>query len=200
MTMTSRPATLTARRAEELRLEIAMAARDIFLADGSLSATVDRICEAVGIAPRTFHRHFPVKEDVVLPLFRRFGSLSLQVLADAGMHDDSVDVLVEAFSTEVPKRGQVEVDRSFMALVLDDPQYRLRWLDWGQDLVDPVTEFLDARFDVGTDPFARELPAQLVIQACRHAYVYWVEHGDFASLRSALRIAMTMIVGPLTPR
>ncbi len=68
------------------------------------------------------------------------------------------------------------------------------------DLVDPVTEFLDARFDVGTDPFVRELPAQLVIQACRHAYVYWVEHGDFASLRSALRIAMTMIVGPLTPR
>src|SRR5690348_2958956 len=200
MTTTGRPATLTARRAEELRLEIAMAARDIFLADGSLSATVDRICEAVGIAPRTFHRHFPVKEDVVLPLFRQFGSLSLHVLADAGTHDDAVDVLVEAFSTEVPKRGRVEVDRAFMALVLDDPQYRLRWLDWGQDLVDPVTEFLDARFDVGTDPFVRELPAQLVIQACRHAYVYWVEHGDFASLRSALRIAMSMIVGPLTPR
>jgi len=200
MTVTGRPATLTERRAEELRLEIAVAARDIFLADGSLSATVERICDAVGIAPRTFHRHFPVKADVVLPLFRKFGSLSLHVLADAGTHGDAVDVLVQAFSTEVPKRGQVELDRAFMALVLNDAQYRLRWLDWGQDLVGPITEFLEARFDIGVDPFARELPAQLMIQACRHAYVHWVEHGDFNSLRSTLRIAMTMIVGSLTPR
>ncbi|MDX1893108.1 TetR/AcrR family transcriptional regulator [Mycolicibacterium sp. 050158] len=200
MAARARPATLTERRAEELRLEIAMAARDIFLAEESLSATVDRICQAVGIAPRTFHRHFPVKEDVVLPLFGRFGSLSLRVLADGGTSGDAVDVLVRAFSTEVPKRGQVEVDRAFMALVLGDPQYRLRWLDWGQHLVGPITDFLDARFDLGTDPFARELPAQLVTQACRHAYVYWVEHGDFTSLRSALRVAMEMIVGCLRPR
>jgi AcrR family transcriptional regulator len=194
-----KPATLTERRAEELRLDIAVAARDIFLSDGSTSATVERICDAVGIAPRTFHRHFPVKEDVVLPLFRQFGTLSLDVLTDAGTEGDAVDVLVEAFSTEVPRRGQVDLDRAFMTLVLDTPGYRLRWLDWGQDLAGPVTDFLDARFDLGRDPFTRELPAQLVIQACRHAYVYWVEHGDFADLRAALRTAMQMIVGALAP-
>ena len=197
MALTGRPATLTERRAEELRLELAVAARDIFLADGSFSATVERICEVVGIAPRTFHRHFPVKEDIILPLFGKFGSLSVHVLADAQPGSDPVDVLVHAFGSEVPKRGQFEVDRAFMALVLSDPQYRLRWLDWGQDLAGPITEFLDARFDLGTDSFSRELPAQLIIQACRHAYVHWVEHGDFASLRSALRIAMEMIVGSL---
>jgi AcrR family transcriptional regulator len=197
--MASRPGTLTERRAEELRLDIATAARDIFLADGATTATVERICDTVGVAPRTFHRHFPVKEDVILPLFREFGTLSVHVLEGAGTDGDAVDALVEAFSTEIPKRGQVEIDRSFMALVIDNPQYRLRWLDWGQDLVEPITDFLDARFDLGSDPFTRELPAQLVIQACRHAYVYWVEHGDFTSLRSALRVAMQMIVGSLTP-
>jgi AcrR family transcriptional regulator len=197
MALTGKPATLTERRAEELRLEVAVAARDIFLADGSFSATVERICEAVGIAPRTFHRHFPVKEDVILPLFGKFGSLSIHVLADAEAGSDPVEVLVQAFGTEVPKRGQFEVDRAFMALVLSDPQYRLRWLDWGQDLIGPITDFLDARFDLGTDSFSRELPAQLVIQACRHAYVHWVEQGDFAGLQSALRIAMEMIVGSL---
>jgi AcrR family transcriptional regulator len=180
-------------------LDIAVAARDIFLSDGSTSATVERICDAVGIAPRTFHRHFPEKEDVVLPLFRQFGTLSLDVLTDAGTDRHAVDVLVEAFSTEVPKRGQVDLDRAFMALVLDTPGYRLRWLDWGQDLADPITDYLDARFDLGHDPFTRELPAQLVIQACRHAYVYWVEHGDFTDLRAALRTAMQMIVGALPP-
>ncbi len=35
MALTGKPATLTERRAEELRLEVAVAARDIFLADGS---------------------------------------------------------------------------------------------------------------------------------------------------------------------
>lgn len=192
-----RPATLTERRAEELRLDIAIAARDIFLADGSTSATVERICQAVGIAPRTFHRHFPVKEDVVMPLFRQFGTLSLEVLAAAPRDGDVVDILVEAFSTEVPKRGQVEFDRTFMALVVSAPQYRLRWLDWGQELVGPITEFLDARVGLSTDPSTRELPAQLIIQACRHAYVQWVEHGDFGSLRSVLRAGMSMIVGAL---
>lgn len=119
-----KPTTLTERRAEELRLEIAIAARDIFLADGSTSATVERICGAVGIAQRTFHRHFPVKEDVILPLFRQFGMLSAEILAEAGTSGDTVGVLVEAFSTEVPKRGRIEMDRTFMSLVIDDPQYR----------------------------------------------------------------------------
>src|SRR6478735_8578955 len=96
-----RPATLTERRAEQLRLDIAIAARDIFLAEGSTSATVERICQAVGIAPRTFHRHFPVKEDVVMPLFRQFGTLSVEVLHDAPRTSDTVEILVKAFSTEV---------------------------------------------------------------------------------------------------
>lgn len=193
-----RPATLTERRAEELRLDIAIAARDIFLADGSTSATVERICQAVGIAPRTFHRHFPVKEDVVMPLFRQFGTLSIEVLAGAPPDGDVVDILVEAFSTEVPRRGQVEFDRTFMALVVSAPQYRLRWLDWGQELVGPITEFLDARIGLADDPLTRELPAQLIIQTCRHAYLQWVAHGDFGSLRSVLRTGMSMVIGGLS--
>lgn len=198
-TVDSRPATLTARRAEELRLTIALAARDIFLATGSTSATVERICEAVGVAPRTFHRHFPVKEDVVLPLFRRFGSLSLDVLAEADVDGDAVEVLVEAFSTEVPRRGRMDVDRAFLALMINDPQYRLRWLDWGQDLVEPITGFLDRRFDLDTEPYVRELPAQLIVQACRYTYEDWAEHGDFARLRAILSSAMRMIIGSLDP-
>ncbi|MBN3512464.1 TetR/AcrR family transcriptional regulator [Mycolicibacterium nivoides] len=197
MQVASKPATLTERRAEELRFEIALAARDLFLSEGSTSVTVDRICTAAGIAPRTFHRHFPVKEDVVLPLFRRFGSLSIEMLAHAAPQGDVVEVLVEAFSTEVPKRGTVEFDRTFMALVVNDPQYRLRWLDWGQDLIGPITEFLAARFNLGSNPSTRELPAQLVIQVCRHAYLHWVADGDFAGLRAALRVGMQMVVGAL---
>jgi len=201
--------TLTERRAEDLRMDIAVAARDIFLTDGSTTATVERICEAVGIASRTFHRHFPVKEDVVMPLFRQFGKLSVQVLQESPATSDAVDTLIEAFGSELAKRGEVEIGRSFMALMIADPQYRLRWLDWGEDLAEPISAFLNARFDLGADPFGRTLPAQLVIQVCRHAYVYWVHNGDFDSLESALRAGFEMIVrclpklpgpsGPVSP-
>ncbi|MEY8015959.1 TetR/AcrR family transcriptional regulator [Mycobacterium servetii] len=191
--------TRSERRAEQLRLDIAIAARDIFLAQGSTSATVERICEEAGIAPRTFHRHFPVKEDVVMPLFREFGRLSVQVLHHAPSTSNAVDTLVEAFSTEVPKRGQVEMDRRFLALMLNDPQYRLRWLDWGEDLAEPISEFLAARFDLGADPFRRELPAQLVIQCCRHAYVHWVVDGDLRRLKRGLRTGIEMALASLTP-
>jgi AcrR family transcriptional regulator len=191
--------TLTERRAGELRVAIAVAARDIFLADGSTTATVERICETVGIAPRTFHRHFPVKEDVVMPLFAQFGMLSVEVLQESPVDRDVVSTLIEAFGSELAKRGEVEIGRSFMSLILADPQYRLRWLDWGEHLADPISEFLNARFDLGADPFGRTLPAQLVIQVCRHAYVYWVHSGDFDGLESALRVGFDMIVGCLRP-
>jgi AcrR family transcriptional regulator len=198
VTAQKRP-TLSERRAEQFRLDIAMAARDIFLAEGSTSATVERICEAVGIAPRTFHRHFPVKEDVVMPLFREFGRLSIQSLQQAPSESDPVDTLVEAFGTEVPRRGQVEIDRRFLELMLRAPQYRLRWLDWGEDLAAPISDFLAARYDLGTDAFRRDLPGHLVIQTCRQAYVYWVEDGDFDHLKSALRTGVEMIVAALAP-
>lgn len=199
VTAQKRP-TLSERRAEQFRLDIAIAARDIFLAEGSTSATVERICEAVGIAPRTFHRHFPVKEDVVMPLFREFGRLSVQSLQQAPSESDAVDTLVEAFGTEVPRRGRVEIDRRFLELMLRAPQYRLRWLDWGEDLAAPISDFLAARYDLGADPFRRELPAHLVIQTCRQAYVHWVEDGDFDHLKSALRTGIEMIVAALSPR
>lgn len=198
MSLPTRP-TLTERRAEELRMSIALAARDIFLADGSTSATVERICEAVGIATRTFHRHFPVKEDVVMPLFREFGNLSVQVLRESPDSSDTVETLVKAFTTEVAGRGRLELDRSFMALVISDPQYRLRWLDWGEDLADPITDFLAPRVDLGTDPFIRTLPSHLIIQACRQSYVRWVNDRDFDKLESTLRAGMQMIVKSLPP-
>jgi AcrR family transcriptional regulator len=195
----SRKQSLSERRADQLRLDIAVAARDIFLAEGSTSATIERICEAAGIAARTFHRHFLVKEDVVMPLFRQFGRLSVQVLQQAPSTSDAVDTLVEAFSTEVPKRGQAETDRRFLALMITDPQYRLRWLDWGQGLSEPISEFLAARFELGADPVHRELPAQLVIQCCRHAYHHWADDGDFRRLKAVLRAGFEMTVASLPP-
>jgi len=191
---------LTERRAEELRLEIAITARDLFVADGDTSATVERICEIVGIAPRTFHRHFPVKEDVIMPLLGSFGEVSLEVLEQSSPDADPIDTLVHAFTTEVAERHVEEFDRKFMTLIVKDAQYRLRWLDWGEKLCEPVTEFLARHFDLGEDPFLRALPARLIIETGRQVYIRWVESGDFAELGASHRAGMRMILASLRRR
>jgi AcrR family transcriptional regulator len=199
VTRSAKPS-LTERRAEELRLEIALTARDLFVAGGDTSATVERICEIVGIAPRTFHRHFPVKEDVIMPLLRSFGEVSLQVLEQSGPNADPVDTLVHAFTTEVAERHVEEFDRKFMTLIVKDAQYRLRWLDWGEDLSEPITEFLARHFHLGEDPFLRTLPAHLIIETARQVYIQWIDSGDFAQLEASHRAAMQMILSTLRRR
>ncbi|MFP1153663.1 TetR/AcrR family transcriptional regulator [Mycobacterium sherrisii] len=166
---------LAERRAGELRLDIARAARDLFIAQGDTSATIEQICDTVGIVPRTFHRHFPAKEDVLGPLFRRSETIMTDVLTEAAIDADPVDVLVDVFTSEVIVRQSPDFDRKFMALMVNTPQYRLRWMEWGESLCEPITEFLSTRFDLGADEFLRCMPARLVVHISRHAYMVWAE-------------------------
>lgn len=198
MTKPARPS-LTERRADELRLTIALTARDLFTSDGDTSATVERICEIVGINPRTFHRHFPVKEDVVIPLFRQFQQPIVETLEQAAADADPVETLVHAFTTSVADRHVEEFDRKFMTLIVENPQYRLRWLDWGDDLCGPLTDFLASHFDLGADAFLRILPTQLIIHTCRQVYIHWVHSGDFTDVQAAHRAGMKMILAGLRP-
>ena len=67
------------------------------------------------------------------------------------------------------------------------------------NLTDPITEFLDHRVDLGTEPFVRTLPAQLVIEVCRQAYIHWVQDADITTLESVIRAGMQMIVRAMPP-
>lgn len=183
--MPRRP-TITQRRTEQLRLDIARAARGLFIAEGDTSATIERICDAVGIVPRTFHRHFPVKEDVLGPLFGRSENIMINVLAQATADADPVDVLVDMFTSEVIHRSSPDFDRKFMALMVHTPPYRLRWMQWGENLCEPITEFLSSRFALGDDEFLRRMPARLVVHVSRHAYMQWADAKDGEESPTAL--------------
>lgn len=195
MEKSARP-TLTERRAEELRRSIALAARELFITAGNTSATVEQICAIVGISPRTFHRHFPVKEDVFSPLFQESEQIIVEILRTAPDDADPVEVLAHAFTTEVHRRQTMEFDRKFMELTINTPPYRLRWLEWGEKLCGEITVFLDRYLDLGTDPFLRALPAQLAMQTMRQAYIHWVDGGhsrDFAEVERLLLRGMRML-------
>ncbi|WP_329243863.1 TetR/AcrR family transcriptional regulator [Streptomyces sp. NBC_01478] len=65
---TGRPPLTEARKAE-IRLEIARAAVELFVAQGVAATTGDQIGHAVGVSARTVWRYFPSKESCVRPLF-----------------------------------------------------------------------------------------------------------------------------------
>ncbi|MFB7425554.1 TetR/AcrR family transcriptional regulator [Streptomyces hydrogenans] len=65
---TGRPP-LTEERKAEIRLEIAHAAVDLFVAQGVAATTGEQIGQAVGVSARTVWRYFPSKEACVAPLF-----------------------------------------------------------------------------------------------------------------------------------
>lgn len=57
---------LTERRKAQTRLHIARTAAGLFVRDGLRATRAEDIAHAAGVAPRTFYRYFPTKEDVVL--------------------------------------------------------------------------------------------------------------------------------------
>ena len=185
---------LTERRTLELRLAIAQAARELFVQAGNTSPTISQICEIVGIVPRTFHRHFTVKEDVLGPLFEWRAGVILSVLADAPADADVVETLTRAFTTDVESRGSIQSDRQLMRVVVDDLAYRLRWLQWWEQFAAPITQFLSGRVELPDDPFLRKLPAELVMQASRLIYLRWVDTGDFDETRRLHHEALQGII------
>ncbi|MEU8957560.1 TetR family transcriptional regulator [Streptomyces sp. NPDC048518] len=60
---------LTERRKNETRLDIARTAAALFVADGLRATRAEDIARAAGVAPRTFYRYFATKEESVAPLF-----------------------------------------------------------------------------------------------------------------------------------
>lgn len=179
--------TLTERRAEELRLSIAQTAADIFVADGDTSATVERIAAAAGVATRTFYRHFPVKEDVVRPLFRRSSAEVVATLRDAPADGDVVETLVAAWTAQLHEGSLTGLERRFLQLMSSTPQYRLRWMEVDDELCDAIAAFLRDRVPLGEHPLHRSLPAYLVVQATRHIFDYWISSDTGEDIAELLR-------------
>jgi len=186
--------TLTERRAEELRLTIAQTASDIFVADGDTSATVERIADAAGVSPRTFYRHFPVKEDVVRPLFRRSSAGVIAHLRAAPAGSDVLETLVAAWTSQLHEGSLTDLERRFLRLMSTTPQYRLRWMEVDDELCDAVAEFLHQRIALGDHPLHRSLPAYLVVQATRRVFDYWVSSDSGEDITDLLRDALRSVL------
>lgn len=191
MTAGRRPS-LTERRATQLRLEVARTAMRMFAEAGDTTATVEQIAAEAGISARTFHRHFPAKEDVIRPLFRYSAELTVAALRTTQADADPIDAIADALLAQPREQGLVPSDVLFMTLVVETPEFRLRWLEADDDVCGAITDFLAGRVELGPDPRLRGLPAQLVSAAARYVTELWVrgDPADIAQLEELMRTAL----------
>lgn len=191
----SERATLIERRAEALRLDIARAALDLFIRDGDTSATVERIAEAAGVAPRTFYRHFAVKEDVVLPLFQRSSARIAAALRETPEDEPLVEALVRAFRAQLDGERRLSTQqRDFLGLMMTNPQYRMRWTEVDGQLRNAVSELLAARLHVSGEQFVHQLAVELVAHAGRRAFEEWLTVRRTESIDTLLRTGFQLVL------
>ncbi|MFI5909888.1 TetR/AcrR family transcriptional regulator [Dactylosporangium sp. NPDC051541] len=88
--------TLRDRKREQNRAATVEAAWRLFIAHGYDHVTVHDICAAADIAPRTFHRYFAAKEDVVAEPVRRMTAIAHDHITAAPPGTPDADVLRRA--------------------------------------------------------------------------------------------------------
>jgi AcrR family transcriptional regulator len=185
---------LTERRAEELRMTLARTAMELFVADGDTTATVERIAEGAGVAPRTFYRHFAVKEDVVLPLFRRSSSRIAAAVRASRPDDEVLEALVTAFHGALNDATLSRAQRSFLGLMMTNPQYRMRWLEVDEELHDAVAALVQDRLGLGTDPFVHRLASHLLVNTAREVFEHWLTSDSDEGVEVLLRRGFGLVL------
>ncbi|KPC76179.1 TetR/AcrR family transcriptional regulator [Streptomyces coelicoflavus] len=201
---TGRPP-LTDERKAAVRLEIARAAVDLFVAQGVAATTGEQIGRAVGVSARTVWRYFPTKESCVRPLF----STGIDAVAAALRQWRPGRPLQEAFddvwiADEEPAGPDVG---ALLRLTRTEPGLRAVWLQAHDEAEPAFARALAERAglpddDVRPAVWAAMLNAALRAAVEQHAHRP-VEPGSGpaaprAGLAAALRTAAGLVAAGLT--
>ena len=99
--MTTSGGSLRDRQRAQIRADIRRAAFRLFVERGYDDVTTEEIATAAGVSPRTFFRHVPTKEEVLLAPVR-YGGAAIVILLEQRPATESPDVaLINAIITRI---------------------------------------------------------------------------------------------------
>ncbi|MER6050215.1 TetR/AcrR family transcriptional regulator [Streptomyces sp. NPDC020883] len=183
---------LTERRRQETRLEIAESAATLFSERGYEATTVEDIASAAGISLRTFYRYCAAKEDALTPVLTSSVGVLVERLADRPFDEPLTTAVRAAFEDPASARrlADPEKARRLIRVMGSVPAIRMRWLASGRDMQDQLVPVLAARTGAAEDSMEVRLLACALIDALSVAMEHWAwqdEPGDVAELtRQAL--------------
>ena len=174
MTFPIRPESLRDRQRAQIRADIRRAAFRLFVERGYDAVTTEEIATAAGVSPRTFFRHVPTKEELLLAPVR-YGGAAIVNLLEGRPAAESPDVaLINAIVTRTRSFEQADTEEWREALLVVP------------DLLDKVTVHRPADKEratkliaerMGVDPAADIRPGllvQLAFAAADFAFQQWV--------------------------
>jgi len=200
---TGRPR-LTEQRKAEIRLEIARAAVELFVAHGVSATTGEQIGQAVGVSSRTVWRYFPSKESCVTPLFAAGIDTIAACLREWGPGRPLGEVLERALGAEgrAARLPRVPEVRKLVRLTRTEPGLRAVWLQSHDEAEPAFARALADRAGLPADDLRPVIQAAMLNAALRAAvehYAWRTDEADpepgtaeaelTANFRSALAIA-----------
>jgi AcrR family transcriptional regulator len=176
MAMAAPELTRRERKKDRTRRALVEAALGLFSARGFDATTVEDIAEVVDVSSRTFHRYFPVKEDVLFADSAERREQFDEVLRSRPEGEDLLDTLRaagEAFADLTLADPHLEVVRQ--RLVDSTPALRAHGLrhtdEWGRI----VARHAAARLGQGTDDLLPQLLADATVAVLRNARRQWAQ-------------------------
>jgi AcrR family transcriptional regulator len=189
----TQPLTLLQRRHDQLCLDVEHAALGLFARHGYNAVTVDDIAAVAGISARTFYRHFPTKEEVLVgELRRRIDSVAAYIVARPA-NESAVATLRHAILLQV-KEADRETFGDWVRVISSEPSLFARVSGIAAVQRRNITGLLAAR--LGVDPATDLRPgviAASMLAAAEHAFTLWFEGAGRDSLPTATERALAFV-------
>jgi AcrR family transcriptional regulator len=174
----AREGSLRDRQRAQIRADIRRAAFRLFVERGYDAVTTEEIATAAGVSPRTFFRHVPTKEELLLAPVRH-GGAEVVILLEQRPVSESPDVaLTNAIITRTRSFHEADTEEWRKALlVAPDLLDKLRFHTPADK--ERATEIIAERMGVNPDTDIRPgLLVQLAFAAADFAFQQWVRQSS----------------------
>jgi AcrR family transcriptional regulator len=106
------------RQRAQIRADLRRAAFRLFIERGYDAVTTEEIATAAGVSPRTFFRHVPTKEDLLLAPVRRGGAAIVNLLEQRPAKESPDVALINAIITRTRSFDQADTEEWRQALLV----------------------------------------------------------------------------------
>ncbi|OCB34174.1 transcriptional regulator [Mycobacterium malmoense] len=174
MTSPARPQSLRDRQRAQIRADIRRAAFRLFVERGYDAVTTEEIAAAAGVSARTFFRHVPTKEDLLLAPVRHGGAAIVNLLEQRPANEAPDVALINAIITRTRSFEQADTDEWREALLVAPDLLRRVTVHTPADK-ERAAKLIAGRMGVNPDVDLRPgLLVQLAFAAADFGFQQWV--------------------------
>jgi AcrR family transcriptional regulator len=162
------------RQRAQIRADIRRAAFRLFIERGYDAVTTEEIATAAGVSPRTFFRHVPTKEELLLAPVRHGGAEVVLLLEQRPISESPDEALANAIIARTRSFDEADTEEWRDALlVAPDLLHKLRFHTPADR--ERATEIIAERMSTSPDADIRPgLLVQLAFAAADFAFQQWV--------------------------